>query len=222
MDRPSFFSKIPQQAAVERSKDGLCGDATHLEECKITECTAEKALVIYKDDASFSIVHANSILGTGEGHQRDGPVVQKACDGSTKMLKQLLGKERADVAAAEEITRKTKAQETKAQETKAQETEAQDPKAQDPKVETMHTTTGTVSQPLSTIVKQAKKMVPASMVCGALENSVTESATVVQDAANQMEIERQLSTIASEAGWELVDSMDEWDVVEAGEEKMCL
>ncbi|KAK5706541.1 hypothetical protein LTR97_001531 [Elasticomyces elasticus] len=203
MDRPSFFSKIPQQAAVERSKDGLCGDAAHPGECKITECTAGKALVIYKDDASFSIVHANSILGTGEGHQRDGPVVQKACEGSKKMLKQLLEKERADVAAAQEMTRKANAQETKAQETEAEEAKA----------EIMHTTTGTVSQPHPTIAKQAKKMAPASMVCGALENSfigpVTESATVVQDAANQMEVETQVATIASEAGWQLVDSMDE-------------
>ncbi|KAK5733990.1 hypothetical protein LTR17_009261 [Elasticomyces elasticus] len=228
MDRPSSFSKIPQQAAVERLKDGLCGDATHLEECKITECTAEKALVIYKDDAAFSIVHANSILGTIEGHQRDGPVVQQACEGSKKMLNHLLQKERADAAAKEEVTCKvqeTSVQEMKVQEKKAQETKEQDMKAQETKTETMRTTTDMISQPHSTIAKQAKKMAPASVVCGTLETSsiapVIESTTVVQDAANHKKMEKQESTIVGEAGWEMVDTMDEWDVVEAGEEMMC-
>ncbi|KAK4901198.1 hypothetical protein LTR27_001755 [Elasticomyces elasticus] len=225
--RPSFTCRIPQDATVSRSADGLCGDITHIQPTKITDCTAAKALVVYKEDASYSLVHAESAnFWEVENRQRDHPIVQKACYGSTKMLTELLEMEK-DVAVRAAETAATTITIPVAKATVAKraqkmapalvecgdsETPAAtlcapgDPSASSVMVHAPNTITeGNATCDESLLA--GKKSLPAD---GVKKMAVTGKFESVSEPAGD---KKETAVITTEQGWEMVDGMDEWDLL---------
>ncbi|KAK1065392.1 hypothetical protein LTR74_007917 [Friedmanniomyces endolithicus] len=56
--RARFFEQPIHQSVAESCAAGsFCGDATHLRPVRISDCSAEKSLQLFKEDASYSIIH---------------------------------------------------------------------------------------------------------------------------------------------------------------------
>lgn len=65
-----FYVKPVSQAFAEKATtDGLCGDVLHTEKCAITQCTLSKSMAVRTANASYCIIHANSVPGTVMGRQ---------------------------------------------------------------------------------------------------------------------------------------------------------
>ncbi|KAK1808875.1 hypothetical protein LTR12_016769 [Friedmanniomyces endolithicus] len=65
-----FYVKPVSQAFAEKAAtDGLCGDVLHTEKCAITQCTLSKSMAVRTANASYCIIHANSVPGTVMGRQ---------------------------------------------------------------------------------------------------------------------------------------------------------
>ncbi|TKA78500.1 hypothetical protein B0A55_01987 [Friedmanniomyces simplex] len=94
--RPSFNTIITQQQAKARAPNGLCSDQTHIKRCPIEKCPAEKLLVLYKDNASYTIIHAGVAEYAIPGPKKDAPLVHPPCDGSRKMLRECVAVEKAE------------------------------------------------------------------------------------------------------------------------------
>ncbi|KAK3654697.1 hypothetical protein LTR56_003970 [Elasticomyces elasticus] len=225
--RPSFTCKIPQDAAVCRSADGLCGDITHIEPTKITDCTAAKALVVYKEDASYSLVHAESVNPWEvENCQRNHPIVQKACHGSKKMLKELLEMEK-EVAAREVETAATTITIPAAKATVAKRAQKMAPALVE--CGDSETPAATPSAPVDptacsvmvhapNTITEGKAMCDESLLAG--KKSLPADGVKKMAATGKFEFvsepagdEKEASVITTEQGWEIVDGMDEWDLL---------
>ncbi|KAK1051024.1 hypothetical protein LTR12_013572 [Friedmanniomyces endolithicus] len=58
---PFYSAPVPQDLAVKMSTNGLCGDSSHHNAKRaIAECTVPKRVVVFKDDAQYSLVHLDS------------------------------------------------------------------------------------------------------------------------------------------------------------------
>ncbi|KAK1812072.1 hypothetical protein LTR12_013575 [Friedmanniomyces endolithicus] len=56
--RARFFEQPIHQSVAESCAPGsFCGDVTHLRPLRISDCSAENSLQLFKDDASYSIIH---------------------------------------------------------------------------------------------------------------------------------------------------------------------
>ena len=56
--RARFFEQPIHQSVAESCAPGsFCGDVPHLRPPRISDCSAEKSLQLYKEDASYSIIH---------------------------------------------------------------------------------------------------------------------------------------------------------------------
>ncbi|KAK3621509.1 hypothetical protein LTR56_022750 [Elasticomyces elasticus] len=226
--RPSFKCKITQQLAEGRTSDGVCGDITHIKSTKLVDCTSEKALVVYKDDATFSIIHVDEVAPwTIEGLQRDHPIVQKACDGSRKMLNKMLEVEKARV---EKDAAHRKSEETKVRKdsVKAKQVEKRAPPAVSfgaaeicaiaPAIKTstttnIHTSTIAVGEKPNTVASAMTSVMAGKFP----EDDGKETVTLCEvKAAVKRVADTETAPVQSvvEDGWEVVDDMVEWDVME--------
>ncbi|KAK1007724.1 hypothetical protein LTR54_006452 [Friedmanniomyces endolithicus] len=65
-----FYVKPVSQAFAEKAAtDGLCGDVSHTVKCVITECTLPKCMAVRTTNASYSILHTESVPGMMPGRE---------------------------------------------------------------------------------------------------------------------------------------------------------
>ncbi|KAK3067318.1 hypothetical protein LTR53_015889 [Teratosphaeriaceae sp. CCFEE 6253] len=56
--------------------NGLCGDITHVDSCRVSDCAAEKWLVVFKTSGEYSIIHAEPVAPwDAAGPMRADPLV---------------------------------------------------------------------------------------------------------------------------------------------------
>ncbi|KAK0930509.1 hypothetical protein LTR48_004153 [Friedmanniomyces endolithicus] len=90
---------VHHATAESLARGGFCGDITHVKPINITECSAQKMLVLYMSDASYSIVHGD--LAPWEivpEPKLASPLVLPSCEHSSRLLALCLEDDLAEYA----------------------------------------------------------------------------------------------------------------------------
>ncbi|KAK0346487.1 hypothetical protein LTR02_005073 [Friedmanniomyces endolithicus] len=98
--RARFFEQPIHQSVAESCAPGsFCGDVTHLRPPRISDCSAEKSLQLYKEDASYSIIHDLELPWSVIPEPKlAAPLVLPPSQWSRKMLKVCVDSEEAEYA----------------------------------------------------------------------------------------------------------------------------